>query len=67
MFKNALQEIIDNIGIVIVFAIVIVGIIWALISGLAGNLTDYFNNISFFEFVAHLVDFSGGEAADLQP
>jgi hypothetical protein len=49
MFKNVLNEIIENIGTIAAFIAIVVIIVWASVSGLGAQVSDWFGNISFFE------------------
>jgi heme/copper-type cytochrome/quinol oxidase subunit 4 len=43
--KKALEEILDNIGTILVIGIIVFGSIWGLLKGLNVDLTDIYNNI----------------------
>ncbi|RCW41656.1 hypothetical protein DFP97_12292 [Paenibacillus prosopidis] len=45
MFGKSLGEIFEIIGVVLSIGIVVFLLIWGLISGLSGDMSDTFNNI----------------------
>ncbi|MFD2328828.1 hypothetical protein ACFSR7_06145 [Cohnella sp. GCM10020058] len=64
MFKMSRDEIMENMGSIIIWGLIIVGVVFGLIWGLTNNLNDTFNNINLFSNSVKLFNsitlFSGG-------
>jgi len=56
MFKQALNEIMENLGTIIIWGLIIVAVLWPLIRGLSETVGDYFSNINLFNVSSIIVN-----------